>query len=374
MFNTNKKGVFSEMKRLLAFLLAVSLSALMLISCSETVYEPVESTEEERRVMMTLSLGNDDYTVKYELYRALFLAVHSEVDRGDESVWSGDGKDEYIEKIDALIVERAATIYSVFAVCKSIGIDLYSSEVDETVNEYIKVSVEGGSIGDYLIEGAGSYEKYLDALEASGLNYSTQDLIYRYTIGLEKISEYYKGDINSGVLGAIKYTRDDVKSFYDGDGAVRIIRAFFDKDYISESRAEQIRTEAARLTSEEEFASFITGYTTVGGSDIKNGIVIGKYGLDRMNYGELVDAAFEMKVGSVSELISVFGTAENGYCFIYKAEKSDGHFEKCYDSIADAYLENEIGKILNLSFVGLSQNASASSELSALDRAQILAD
>lgn len=361
------------MKRLLAFLLAVSLSALALISCSQTVYEPVASTEEESRVMMTLSLGNDKYTVKYELYRALFLAVHSEVDKGDESVWSADDKSEYIEKADALILERAATIYSVFAVCKSIGIDLYSSEVDETVNEYIRVSVEGGSIGDYIIEGAGSYEKYLDALGASGHNYATQDLLYRYTVGLEKINEYYKGDINSGILGAIKYTREDVKSFYD-DGAVRIIRAFFDKDYISESRAEQIRAEAALLTGEEEFASFITGYTTVGGSDIKNGIVIGKYGLDRMNYGELVDAAFELELGSVSELITVSGTAENGYCFIYKAEKSDAHFEKCYDTIVDAYLENEIGKALNLYFVGLCQSANASSELLALDRAQILAD
>ena len=363
------------MKRFLAVLLAVLLLIPSLASCTESRYEPVESTEQERRVLATLEIGGNKYELKYELYRALFFALHEEIDGGDTSVFAGEQAEEYNAKIDALIIDRAATIYSVFALCKSIGIDLYSSAVDEIVNEYITVSVEGGSIGDYAIEGTESYEKYLSDLAEAGFNYSVQDLIYRYTIGLDMISEYYKGSPDGTKFGAIEYSRDDVKAFYDSDDSARIIRAFFDAAYISgRERAEQIRNEAATLSGEAEIASFITGYTTLGGSDIRNGIVIGKYSLDQMNYGELTDAAFSLEVGEVSELMTIYSTSESGYCFIYKAEKSDRHFSECYDGIVSAYLENEIGKQLNLRYVGLKSSATATGELSALDRTAIIAN
>lgn len=365
------------MKKLISSILFIIITAslsLMLLTSCQSPYKPVDSTDEERRVMMTLSVSGSEYTVKYELYRALFLALRESVDGGDLALWSGPDKDAYIEKIDALILERAAAVYSVFEECRAAGINLYSADVDNTVNQYITASVEGGYIGDYRIEGAGSYEKYLDDLRAAGLNYSVQDLIYRYTIGLILLDNHYKGDINKGTLGSIKYTREDVKEFYDGDGSVRIIRPFFKSTYFEKSRVEEIRSDAAAKRTESEFASFVTGYTTVGGSDIKNGLLIGRYSLDRLVYTELVDTAFELAVGEVSPVLTVSGTAEDGYCFFYRAEKSDKHFNACYDSIVDAYLENEIGRRLSDISSALTSSAVKSAELQNLDRSAITVD
>lgn len=365
------------MKKLISSILFIvitaSLSLLLLTSC-QSPYKPVASTDEESRVMMTLSVSENEYAVKYELYRALFIALRASVDGGDLAVWSGPGKDDYIEKIDALILERAAEIYSVFEECRAAGINLYSADVDKTVNQYIAASVEGGYIGDYRIEGAGSYEKYLENLRAAGLNYSVQDLIYRYTIGLILLDNHYKGDINKGTLGSIKYTREDVKAFYDGDSSVRIIRPFFDAMYFEKSRVSEIRSVAAALGTEKEFASFVIDYTTVGGSDIKNGLVIGRYSLNSLVYSELVDTAFNLSIGKVSPVITISGTAEDGYCFFYRAEKSEKHFSDCYDSIVDAYLENEIGRRLSDNAAALTASAVKTAELHALDRSAITVD
>ena len=96
------------MKKLTSIVLIIAtlaLSILSLASCTKNKYAPVESTAEEKKVVMTLSIDSDKYEVKYELYRALFLALRDEVDGGDRSVWSGENKAEYIEKIDALIIK-----------------------------------------------------------------------------------------------------------------------------------------------------------------------------------------------------------------------------------------------------------------------------
>ena len=45
--------------------------------------------------------------------------------------------------------------------CKKIGFDIYSREVEDKIEENIRISVEGGSYGSSTIEGYGSYEKYL---------------------------------------------------------------------------------------------------------------------------------------------------------------------------------------------------------------------
>ena len=122
------------MKKILALFLLIS-TLFTMISCSKGKYEPVESTEEEKRTVMTMQIDGDEYEVKYELYRALFLNYKSSVDGGDSSVWSGDNKAQYVEKIDAMILDRITEIYSAFAICKRIGFDVYSKDVEKKINE-----------------------------------------------------------------------------------------------------------------------------------------------------------------------------------------------------------------------------------------------
>ena len=90
------------MKKLTSIVLIIAtlvLSILSLASCTKNKYTPVESTAEEKKVVMTLSIDSDKYEVKYEIYRALFLELRDEVYGGDRSVWSVENKAEYIEKI-----------------------------------------------------------------------------------------------------------------------------------------------------------------------------------------------------------------------------------------------------------------------------------
>ena len=55
-------------KKILAVLLAIS-ALFGLFSCSkdENTYPPVESTKEERKTVMTLSIDEEKYEIPYEL-------------------------------------------------------------------------------------------------------------------------------------------------------------------------------------------------------------------------------------------------------------------------------------------------------------------
>ena len=223
------------MKKITALILILSL-AFILISCGENEYPPVESSALESRVVMTIDFEGKKYEVKYELYRALFLNKRETIDGGDLSVWSGENKAEYIEKIDTLIKKDAADIYSVLHIADRIGIDVYSDEFDDIVSEYIELSVEGGNYGNQSIEGfEGNYDSYLESLKEMNLNYAVQDLLLRYSIASEKVFEYYAGYesefIEELVQGELEYTIDDVKAFYNSDESVRVIRAHLPKPY-----------------------------------------------------------------------------------------------------------------------------------------------
>ncbi|MBQ8720049.1 MAG: hypothetical protein IJY65_03345 [Clostridia bacterium] len=368
------------MKKFLCALLSLIFLSFSLVSCSESKYEPVESTDEERRVVMTLSLDGKSYDVKYELYRALFVATHATVDGGDASVWSGDKKDEYIVRVDDLIARRAAEIYSVFHLCQKNGIDLYNDEVDEVVESYVTVSVEGGTIGGVDVTGYESYEKYLEYLASIGMNYSVQDLLYRYTVGLEKLDEYFLGTVdqsnisNNVVFGSIKYTEEDISDFYYGDDSVRIIRAFFDSSVKSREVVEGYQDDISKMSNDAEVASYIIQRSLLAGSDVMNGIVVGRYNLDSLYYSKVTEAAFSLPLTGVSEVIEINSESEQGYCIVYVAHKTEEHFTECYDDIVEMYLQNEVGRIMSDAADSLVEGLAVKSALGSIDRAAILGD
>ena len=184
------------MKRIVALILLVT-SLFLLVSCGEEEYEPVESSVLENTAVMTLTVEDKTYNVKYELYRALFLNLKSEIDGGDSSVWTGENKDYYINEIDTLIKKQVADIYGTIHAAKKVGIDIYSDKFDKEVKKYIKVSVNGGNYNEIYLEGfGGKYSDYLESLKALNLNYGAQDLLLRYAFAREEIYTYYAGDFN----------------------------------------------------------------------------------------------------------------------------------------------------------------------------------
>ena len=368
------------MKKISFFILILS-CIFILASCGEEKYPPKESTALESQVAMTISLDGKKYEVKYELYRALFLNLRESVDGGDITVWSGEDKAEYVEKIDTLIKKRATDIYSVLHIADKVGIDVYSKDFDKAVNEYIKVSVEGGYYGNQTIEGFdGDYEKYLESLKEMNLNYAVQDLLLRYSIASEKIFEYYAGYegefLEEHVQGKLEYTKEDVKSFYDSDDCVRVMRAYLPKAYFSATRAQEIRDKIVEKANygDDEVSRYIIGTTSTAASEIINGEIIGRHNLDEMYYSELEAAAFKLAYFEVSEGIEVSSANEDGYVILYKTVKTDAHFDECYDYVKSVYVQNEVGKIIDTAAEGMLASITEASMLATLDRSQITMD
>lgn len=367
------------MKKIIALLIALA-AAFSLVSCGADDYPPQKSTEEEARVVMSVNIENKTYNIKYELYRALFLSFHEEVDGGDMSVWSGANKAEYIDAVDGIIKEKAADIYAVLHVASKIGIDVYSFDFDKKVKEYIATSVEGGYFGDTEITGfEGDYNKYLESLKKMGLNYSVQDLMIRYSLANEEIYKYYAGTLDSeeylenAVSGALKYTEKEVLEFYNSDDCVRVIRAFLPKLYYTAERAESIQSKIVEKAQkgETDVANYIIGQTTTGATDIKNGEIIAKHNLDKQYYSKLIESAFILDSFEVSDVISINTGYEDAYVILYKTVKTSEHFAACYDSIATAYVQNEIGKIIDTASTSIKNGLQPTDILKELDRGSI---
>ena len=359
------------MKKLLSFFLIICL-LLSLISCGG--YEPIESSEEERRVVMTLSYGGENYEVKYELYRAMFLTLKSSVDGGDSSLWTGDEKEEYIEKIDGLILERIVAIYGTIHAAKEIGEDVFSDDYDDTVTDYIKASVDGGEINSQYFEGfGGDYDKYLASLKEQYLNYSVQDLLIRYALAAQAVTNYYTPSVE-GAEGEISFTDETLRDFYFGDECVRVLTVFLDETIWTQSSAKSSRDAIAALNSEEDVALKMISLTTSGASDVKNGMIITKNNLDAAYYSELTEAAFDLPMFEVSEPIYVTTGESAGYYIIYQAQKTDDNFTNMYEHIAEAYVNEKIGEILSGIKENLKDSAVYSEYLDTLDRSNVKMD
>lgn len=362
------------------FPIIIILSILCLGSCGEK-YKPVKSTKEEARVVATLTLDGEKYEIKYELYRALFLNCKELVDGGDASVWSGDKSSEYVDKINEMIFERAAEIYSVLHLGGELGIDPYSKEINEAVTEYVRIGVEGNGAD---IEGHRSYDEYLESLKAKGMNYSVHDLLYRYSIVLEKIEEYYKGtsDQALGQLpGEFEIKRENVKAYYDSDECVRIFHLY----YADGQNPYEMSIYKAGLENATDYLDaalyIINNMPHIVYSDLildspKNaiaGIMLGKYTLDERIYSEYISTAFYLSAGEVSDIITVTDGGKTHY-IIYKLAKDNTHFDNSYEAIKNSYIDNEIGKRIDTYKAGLQSSVSLTSKYGEITHGSISMD
>lgn len=355
------------MKKIISFILLLAIS-LALVSCGSE-FEPVKSTEAEAKTVLTIEYGGEKYEVAYELYRALFLTYRDEIDGGDRGAWSGEDKEDYENRINEKIFDSIAEIYSAFYICDTIGINVYSKKFDKKVEEYISTSVDN-IIAIYEIDSEKEGEKvtltrdeayqiYLARLKADNLNYSVSVLLYRYELALAAIDEYYRGEANSGTVtgykgGEIEFTRDDVKAFYDSDDTVKLVQLYLRKSYVSLEDAKEIRSSMAAAGSKEDVIGIIIGESLAGSAEeVENGLLIGKYTLDTTYFSDYTEAAFELSLGEVSEVVEAFDGDSSAYYILYRDEKSNTHFENNYPDIAYAYVSDKIGRIKSDARLGI---------------------
>lgn len=334
------------MKKIISIIMCVAIiSALW--GCTENKYPPVESTEEEARVVMTVKIADKEYDVRYELYRALFLNNKADVDGGDSSVWSGEGASEYVERINAIITDSLCEIFSVFYVAEKIGFGPYSDKADYEVEQYIIGAVEG----DENQLGHGTYDKYLESLKKQNLNYSTADLLIRYALAEEAVAKHYRGSVNEvgQRLGEYEFTKNDVKEYYESQGSVRFLQMYIQHGTSTLLEAEEHRRNLQGFTDEMNMAAYIIRNTMATESDLISGgaltgIVMGKNELTSPVYSDFTEQIFGLSDGEISEVIKLSGSDADGYYIICRLAKSDEHFERCYSVIESSYLDDVIGK------------------------------
>ena len=364
------------MKKLLALILTAA-TLLTLVACGSK-YKPVASTESELKVIARLELDGKTYDVKYELYRALFLSNKTAVDGGDNSVWSGENADEYVSKINEIIFNKASIIYSAIHTAESLGYDMYSSEVDDAIEEYIRISVEGN--GDN-VTGHGSYDAFLASLKESNMNYAVGELMFRYAIAMQKINEYYVGNVDAlGESNAeFEFTEANVRDFYFGEDCVRLLNAFVQEGIRDYNGMLDMRETIDMKATDLEVAYYIIGATSMTASEILydgkvTGTVVGRYALDSAYYSEYTEAAFATKSGDVSEIITISGINDgysDGYYLVYVLDKSEAYYTEHYDEISAEYVSNAIGKLLYDTAAGLRGRISYTDNYSALSHAEI---
>ena len=335
------------MKKTVSLLIIIISLLTALISCGPK-YEPVPSTEEEARVIMTLTFDGEIYEIKYELYRAFFLTYKSEVDGGDESVWTGESADEYIARIDKLIVSRAAEIFATIHEARKIGFNPYSNTVDNEIHDYVRVSVEGGSFGGSLIEGEGSYEKYLSALKDMYLNYSVQDLLIRYSLASAALEEHYIGNPDDIIYegGTFEYEESDVRDYYFSDECASYMQIFLYSHAYDATRVEEIRNSVASQGTKKAVAEYMINFSTASYEEIFDGSVLGKYELDRAYFADLNNALFALDIGETSEPIKVGRGNDEGYYITYKFSPNQDYFDNHYELVEKSFILNALGKRL----------------------------
>ncbi len=364
------------MKRIIALIIAIA-TLLALTSCGSK-YKPVPSTEDELRVVAKMKIGDASYDVKYELYRALFLSNKASVDGGDSTVWSGDDAEEYIQRINAIIFNKASIIFSAIHTAEALGTDMYSSEIDDMIEEYIRISVEGDGSS---VVGHGSYDAYLAALKAENMNYAVGELMFRYAIAVRKINEYYVGNVDKLGESDAKFevTEENVREFYYSDDAVRVLSAFSQEGIRDLAGMESMRDAIDSMSSDMAVAYYIISSTSVTASELiyddkVTGNVIGRYSLDGAYYSDYTREAFETSVGSVSDVITVDGIEDgysDGYYLVYTLAKSDEHFTDCYDDIAEAYVSNAIGARLHANAQALEDSLTLTDNYGSISHADI---
>ncbi len=358
-----------EEKKMIKKIFVLCLALLMILplcACSKNKYKPVPSTDEEKRTVFTLG----EYEVPYELFRAFFLTDKEEIDGGDKNVWIGSTAEEYREKAIEKILPQICEIYAMFTLCDVNGVDVNSKEIEEEIERMVTLSIEGGAFEGELIQGHGSYDAYLDYLRSIHMNDSVSRLIMRYSLCEEELVDKYED--------TFEFENKDVYDFFNSDECAHITwlyRGYYYSEFFTKEAdyelAEKAHSAMQKAESYQDIINVLVQYSS-GSTDAKNieeGFYIGKYTLDSQYMSEIIDAAFSLNAGEISDVIENY----YGVYVVYKMEKYASYLEDDdnYERIAELYVSNSLYKKLEECKNALLENVKYTEFFESLNFAEI---
>jgi len=296
--------------RRFAALACVMLCLLGLVACDK--YPQKKSSAKERTVIADIG----SYEVAYELYRALYHTYRSTVDGGDESVWTGRDSETYRARLTAMIEAQWKELYGTFELARACGIDPDSRGIDDLVQEYVRVEIEGGSYSGAEVAGYGSRDAYLKALEDAHFTDSVHRLFLRRQACLERITAYYRDTFADGTVSQDEAT---VRAFYESDDCLRFLWVRREKTDGFDQKAwmqEALGVLEGCATYEQRREQMILYGYNLSPGDAERGILITAATADPV-YEQVVQTLSGLAPGQLSGVIETY----DGYYIVMKLEK-----------------------------------------------------
>lgn len=316
-------------RSVLLFCLTLCL-ALSLFSCG---YRAEPSTAEEAAAVMTL---DGKYSVPYELFRFIFLQKKQAESGGDENYFKDKDKEALFHAFSEEAEAEALKVYALFSLCEKYGIDPYSEEVEEEIEEEIALLIEG----DDYTAGYGNYKSYLADIKEQFLNDSVYRLYLRYDACERRLAAKLKAD------KVITSPWEDVFAYYYGDETVCvswILIPYGNLGNYTEAMRQDLLNEAKGKT-DEAFKQKAAEYAiTQSAEELARGVYFGRYEYDEL-YDELVDTAFALEEGETSELFF----SGDGLYILRRLPKDIQYIsrEENRDAFNEGYMLNLFGKML----------------------------
>lgn len=312
---------------LLSLILCASLFLCTLCGCSDE-YKMKESTAEEKETIITLG----GHEVPYELFRAFFFTHESALD--DSLTWA-----EKWELVMPEVLSDISRVYAVFSLCEKYGIDPYSEKTDKILKERIKISIEGGDVNDTHVNGYGTYEAYLEALEKQFLTDRAFRLILRYEIAEEQLLSL----LTEPEKSSAGYTEQDLQAFYESDACRMIEMYFFDyvrygftlesaKTEVAEKLLERLQNSSTKQERENAAMAYFHA--------LPSQTPVSLYAFPAENGSSLLDEAFSLEIGEYSQLVTLHTETGDYIYLLYRTEKQQSDFTKLRKEIEDLYLRD----------------------------------
>lgn len=304
--------------RLCSLILAAALLLPLLAACG---YRPVKSTEWEATPVFTLG----EATVNMEMLHTFFYTQCDDIPGFSELYFSGDAGALRFAAVRDAAVREIAGVYALFAVCQAVGIDPYSEDIDDKITEYIEISVEGGALGDQTLRGFESYDDYLAHIRKYyHMNDAVNRLMIRYALCEELLSEYYSTQY--------RHTEADVTAFFESEDCIRIIwvNRLANSAGLDLAGNLELMTKARDNLIAGKFEEAIW-YSLSETTDF----YMGRYTMDPLYYGELIEAAYAMEVGDTSRIMDL---GSLGYYVFSKRTKESSALSTQYRQIEKLYL------------------------------------